>query len=329
VSAIRGVRVAGTGAYLPERVVTNDDFAKQIDTNDEWIRSRTGIRERRFAADDEAASDMAIAAAREALAAAEASADDVDLIICATMTPDHSIPSTAALVQGGIGASKAGGFDLGAACSGFVMGLTTAAAHIKSGLADRVLVVGSEKMSTVMDFEDRGTCVIFADGAGAAVVEPAPAGESDVLAQRSGLRGDAEVLVVPAGGSRRPPTAASVAERAHFVKMKGRDVFKFAVKTFTSLIQGTCADAGIRPEDVTLVVPHQVNLRILETATQRTGIDLERCIVNIDRYGNTSAASVPIALDEAVRGGRVAKGDLVLMVAFGAGLSWASTLLRW
>jgi 3-oxoacyl-[acyl-carrier-protein] synthase-3 len=325
----KGVRIAGTGSYLPERVVTNDDLSKTLDTNDEWIRSRTGIGERRYARADEASSDMALAAARKALAAANLEPKDLDLIICATMTPDHSIPSTAALIQRGLEADRAGGFDLGSACSGFVISLAAASNYVKSGAARNALVVGAEKMSTVVDFTDRTTAVLFADGAGAAVLLPDPEGKSDVLALRHGLKGDTEVLSVPAGGSRKPPTKETVENREHFVKMKGRETFKFAVKTFSSLIDDTCAEAGFKPSDLKCIVPHQVNQRIIEAACERSNIDISKCVINIEKIGNTSAASVALALDEAVRTGRIERGDLVLLVAFGAGLSWGSFLVRW
>lgn len=324
----KGVKIAGTGSYLPARIVTNEEFTKTIDTTDEWIRSRTGIVERRFAAPDEAASDLAYAAAKKALEAAKVAPADLDIIIVATMTPDHIIPSTAALLQQKLGAEKAGGFDLASACSGFVVGLQVAGGYVKTGGAKNVLLVGAEKMSIAMDPQDRSTCVIFADGAGAAVLQPSD-GSSDLLAHRAGLKGDVEVLSIPAGGSRSPTSAATVAARDHYIKMKGRETFKFAVKTFSQLIEETCADAGIKPEELKVIVPHQVNQRILEAACERSQLDIARCVINIDKVGNTSAASVAIALDEAVTKGRIVRGDLVLMVAFGAGLSWASALVRW
>jgi 3-oxoacyl-[acyl-carrier-protein] synthase III len=324
----KGVRFAGTGSYLPERVVTNDDLSKTLDTNDEWIRTRTGIAERRFAAPHEAASDLAVAAARKAMEAAKVGPQDLDLIICATMTFDYVIPSTAALIQRALGAERAGGFDLCSACSGFVLSIGAAQGYIKTGAARNVLIVGAEKMSMVMDMKDRTTAVIFADGAGAAILQPCNEG-SDVLAVRHGVKGDVDVLSVPAGGSRRPASAETVANGDHFVKMAGRETFKFAVKTFSSLIQDTCADAGITPADLKCIVPHQVNQRIIEAACERADIPMSKCVINIDRVGNTSAASVGIALDEAVRAGRIERGDLILMVAFGAGLSWASALVRW
>lgn len=325
----KGVRIAGTGSYLPARVVTNEEFSKTLDTSDEWIRTRTGIVERHWAAPNEASSDLAVAAAKKAMTAAGIGPNDLDTIICATMTPDHIIPSTAALIQQALGAEKCGGFDLGTACSGFVMGLQVGAGLVKTGVSKNVLVVGAEKMSMVMDMKDRSTCVIFADGAGAAILQSCADGSSDLLACRAGMKGDVEVLSVPAGGSRFPTSAETVAAGDHYVKMKGRETFKFAVKTMSSLIEDTCADAGIKPTDIKVIVPHQVNQRILEAACERSNIDIGKCVINIDRVGNTSAASVGIALDEAVKKGRVQRGDTVLMVAFGAGLSWASALVKW
>jgi 3-oxoacyl-[acyl-carrier-protein] synthase-3 len=325
-----GVRVAGTGSFLPERVVTNEDLKRGgLDTEDDWVRSRTGIRERRFAGPHEATSDLALAASRRALEAAEVRPDELDMIICATMTPDYVIPGTAALVQRGLAATRAGGFDLNAACSGFVLALTTGAQFVKQGTARRVLVTGAEKMTMVIDPLKRDTAVIFADGAGAVVLVPDESGTSDFVASRAGLRGDDESLVIPAGGSRRPITPELMEQRLHYVQMKGRETYRFAVSTLADLLKGTCEDAGVAMSDVALVVPHQVNLRILESAAERANIPLSKMHINIDRVGNTSAASVAIALDEAARQGRLKRGDLVLMAAFGAGLAWASALIRW
>lgn len=327
---VRGVEVAGTGSFLPARVVTNEELSRTLDTNDEWIVTRTGIRERRFAGPDEATSDMSLAAARQAMDMAGVGPDQLDLILCATMTPDRIIPSTAGLLQRALEAPRAGGFDMQSACSGFVLSLTTGASFVKSGMADTVLVIGAEKMTTVIDPLDRQTAVIFADGAGAAVLRATSGdGSADLLASMAGLQGDDQTLMIPAGGSRYPISVEAIEKRDHYVKMRGRDTFKFAVKTFASLIEETCRKAGVDPQDVPVIVPHQVNQRILEAAAERVGIPLERCVINIDRVGNTSGASVGIALDEAVRAGRIKRGDLVLMLAFGAGLSWASALLRW
>jgi 3-oxoacyl-[acyl-carrier-protein] synthase-3 len=325
-----GVRIAGTGSYLPELVVTNDDLRKRgLETDDEWIRSRTGIRERRFARPDQAASDLGIEAAKLALAAAEIAPSELDLIVCSTMTGDYVIPSTAALLQRGLNATNAGGFDLGGACSGFVLGLLTCSQWVKTGMARKVLLVGTEKMTHCIDPTKRDTAVIFADGAGAAVLVSDPSGASELITMRTGLRGDTDFLVIPAGGSRQAITPDVLEKRLQYVHMKGRQTYRFAVTTFVDLIEKTCADAGISVNDLALVVPHQLNMRILEAAAEKAGVPKEKIVLNVDRVGNTSAASCGIALDEAVRAGRIRRGDLVLMVAFGAGLSWASALLRW
>lgn len=327
---LRKVRVAGTGSFLPERVVTNAELSQALDTSDEWIRSRTGIGERHFARADQAASDLALPAARRALEAAGVQPGDVDLIVVSTMTGDYLMPSMAALLQRDLGCEKAGGYDINSACSGFVLAFTTGANYVRTGQAECVLVVGVEKMSSITDPTDRSTAVIFADGAGAAVLRSAgPDDPADILAVRHGLRGDADVLTVPAGGSRHPTSAQTVAERAHYIQMKGRETFKFAVTTFAGLIKDACDEAGVSVDDLAVIVPHQVNQRILESACVRAKIDIAKCYVNIERVGNTSAASVAIALDEAARAGRMQRGDLVLLVAFGGGLSWAATLLRW
>ncbi|MGE0708919.1 MAG: beta-ketoacyl-ACP synthase III [Planctomycetota bacterium] len=324
-----GVRIIGTGSYLPERVVKNDELAAKLDTSDEWIRSRTGIAERRFASDDQATSDLAAPAARAALEAAGLGPDDVDLLLCATMTPDMPMPSLAGLLQRELGLSRAGGYDINSACSGFVHALTAGANYVRCGAAQNVVVVGAEKMTSITNPEDRSTAVIFGDGAGAAVLQACPAAEGDLLSCRFGLKGDDEVLVLRGGGSRRPPSAESLADGSHWIHMEGRATFRFAVKTFVTLIEETCADAGLTPGDLKLIVPHQVNMRIIEAACERAKVRPDDCVLNIERVGNTSAASVAIVLDEAVRTGRMARGDLILLVAFGGGLSWSSALLRW
>lgn len=328
-SQLLGVRIAGTGSCVPERVVTNEDLSKTLDTSDEWIRSRTGIGARHFARPDEATSDFAIPAARKAIEAAGVAAEDIDLIVCATMTPDRIMPTTAALMQRALKATRAGGFDLNSACSGFVLAITSAANAVRTGTSRCALVVGAETMTRIVDPADRSTAVIFADGAGAVVLLPSEDRSSDLLACRRGLRGDDEVLTLMAGGSRLPVTQDAIDKKQNLIVMKGRETFKFAVKTFASLIQDTCREAGIEPKDLALVVPHQVNMRILEKACERSGITLDDCMLNIEKMGNTSAASVAIALDEAVRTERVKRGDLMLMVAFGGGLSWGSALVRY
>lgn len=326
---LTGVRITGTGSCLPERVVTNEELSQTLDTSDEWIRSRTGIGERRFATAQEATSDFAIPAARKALEAAGKQPEDVDMVLCATMTPDMIMPTVAALVQRELGLVNAGGYDINSACTGFVQTITAGANYVRSGLAKCCLVIGAETMTRIIDPEDRATAVIFADGAGAAVLEPAEPAESDMIAMSAGLRGDDHVLVVKNGGSRYPITAENIPSREQFVLMRGRETFRFAVKTFARLITETCEKAGVSPTELAVVVPHQVNMRIIEAAVERTGITKDTCYLNIETVGNTSAASVAIALDHAVNAGRMKRGDLVLFVAFGGGLSWASALFRW
>lgn len=326
---LTGVRITGTGSCLPERVVTNDELSQTLDTSDEWIKTRTGIAERRFAGPEQATSDFAIPAARKALEAAGKKPEEVDMILCATMTPDMAMPTVAALVQRELGLVNAGGYDINSACTGFVQTITAGSNYVRSGLSKCCLVIGAETMTRIIDPQDRATAVIFADGAGAAVLEPADPSESDMIAMSAGLRGDDEVLVVKAGGSRYPITPERIEARENFVLMRGRETFRFAVKTFARLITETCEKAGVSPTDLAVVVPHQVNMRIIEAAVERTGITKDTCYLNIETVGNTSAASVAIALDHAVAAGRMKRGDLVLFVAFGGGLSWASALYRW
>lgn len=326
---LSGVRVAGTGSFLPPGVFTNEVLSRTLDTSDEWIRTRTGIGERRWADPGAGSMSLAVPAAKQALQDANVAPEDVDLVICATMTADYVMPTNAALLQRELGLRSAGGFDLNSACSGFVAGLTTAASFVRSRASRCALLVAAEQMSTIVDEQDRATRVIFADGAGAVVLQGCPPEEADLLAELRGLRGDDEVLLIKGGGSRFPASHASVDGREHHIWMKGSETFKFAVKVFASMITDTCQKAGIDPAALKLIVPHQVNLRILEAACRRANVRLEDCVVNIERVGNTSAASVAIALDEAVRAGRVERGDLVLLAAFGGGLSWSSALLRW
>jgi 3-oxoacyl-[acyl-carrier-protein] synthase III len=330
-SELVGVRVEGTGSYLPERVVTNDDLSKVLDTNDEWIRTRTGISTRHWAADDQGSVALAVPAARRAIEDAGVTADEIDLIVCTTLTPDYPMPTNAALLQRALELPNAGGFDINSACSGFVAGFQASSSFVRSGASKCCLLVATEKMSSVTDPTERSTRVIFGDGAGAVILKPSVDRSSDVLAMRRGLKGDDDTLLIRAGGSRYPVTKEMLEKGAQdtTILMKGRETFKFAVRTFTSLIKGTCEDAGIDPAKLKLVVPHQVNLRILEAACSRSGVSLDSVMINIGRVGNTSAASVAIALDEANREGRLERGDLIALVAFGGGLSWASALVRW
>lgn len=321
--------ILGVGRFVPERVLTNHDLEKMVDTSDEWITTRTGIRERRIAPPGMATSDMAIAAAKAAMDMAGVGAEELDLIIAATVTPDMLFPSTACLVQAALGAWRAAAFDLSAGCSGFVYALSVASQYVAAGAAKRVLVMGAETLSRITDYEDRNTCVLFGDGAGAAVIG-AKDGNSGILAFDLGADGGgADLLCVPAGGSRKPTTAETLAGRGHFIKMEGKQVFRFAIRVVEESVITVLKKAGADVGDIDLFIPHQANVRIIDYAVERLGIPREKVFVNLDRYGNTSAASIPIALSEAVEQGRVGPGSLVVMVGFGAGLTWGSCALRW
>ena len=321
-------RITGTGSYAPAHVLTNEDLERMVATSDEWIRERTGIRERRIAATGEACSDLAVQAGKRALDAAGIAAADLDMILLATCTGDYPLPATACLVQHQLGATKAAACDLGAACCGFVYALSVADAYVKTGMR-HVLVIGSEVMSAITDWTDRNTCVLFGDGAGAAVVSST--GEDRGILSTH-LRSDGnlcELIAVPGGGSRTPPCEKVLGERMQFIKMKGNETFKVAVRTLEEIARETLEANQLHVTDLDLYVPHQANVRILKAVMERLGLPLEKVMLNLDRYGNTSAASIPIALDEAVRSGRIKDGSLVMLGAFGAGLTWASALIRW
>ncbi|HMP76007.1 MAG TPA: beta-ketoacyl-ACP synthase III [Kiritimatiellia bacterium] len=321
--------IVATGSYVPQRVLTNAELEKMVDTTDEWIVTRTGIKERHIAAPDEATSDMGAEAARRALANAGISAEDVDIIIVATITPDMGFPNTACFIQAKIGAKNAFCFDIEAACSGFVYGLDLARQYIGTGSAKTVLVVGAEKISCITDWKDRSLCVLFGDGAGAAVVQSLP-GRKGVLA--SVMRSDgrlSDLLKLPGGGSRHPATPETLAAGLHFMKMDGRDVFKHAVTCMTDVARKALEKAGLTVDDMDLIIPHQANQRIVSAIGERLGGAPEKYYVNLDRFGNTSAASIILALDEASRLGRLKRGDRVLLVAFGGGFTWGATVLEW
>jgi 3-oxoacyl-[acyl-carrier-protein] synthase-3 len=328
VTGRRHATIAGVGSALPERVVPNSFFESFLDTSDEWIRQRTGISERRFAADGQSTSDLATAATRSALDAAGIAADQVDLIICATLTPDTPIPAAAVWTQRKLGIGCPA-FDVNAACAGFSFGLSTGAAFIESGAAETVVVAGAEVLSRVLDLTDRGTCVLFGDGAGAVVLRPSDA--PGIIGSVLGTDGKAaEILIIPAGGSARPASPESVAAREHTIRMpSGRDVFKRAVMEMANACRELLDKSGYAPDDVDLLIPHQANSRIMVAVAERLGIGLERAVVDVAEIGNTSAASIPIALDRAWRAGRVAPDALVLLTSFGAGLAWGANLLRW
>ena len=323
------VEIAGTGAYMPATVVRNDDIAKQVDTSNEWIVQRTGIRERRRIAPGESTLTLATRAAQAALADAHLTPQDLDLIIVATVTPEHPLPATGSLLQAALGCPWIPGYDMAAACSGFVWATATGAQYTMTGLAKTVLVVGAESLTTITDPLDRATCILFGDGAGALVLRRCEDSSRGILAVRMGSDGErGRLIMVPAGGAREPATRRTVDERLHFMRMQGREVYKFAVHQMQNIILETCADAGVSVADLKLVVPHQSNLRIIESACEKAHIPMEKVVINIDRYGNTSAASVAVAFHEARAAGRIEPGDLVMLVAFGAGLTWGSILMR-
>jgi 3-oxoacyl-[acyl-carrier-protein] synthase-3 len=326
----RYAQITGWGMYVPERVVTNDDIALLVDTSDEWIRSMTGIRERHIAADPrETTASLAVRAARSALRVAGVSPSQVGLIIVATVTPEALFPSTASLVQDTLGARHAGAFDLSAGCSGFVYALSLASDVIRAGSTDHVLVIGSETLSRITDWSDRNTCILFGDGAGAVVVSVSE-DECGVLASVLGSDGSGgELLTVPAGGSRCPPTLETVRNGDHYIKMNGREVFRFATTVVPRATEAVVQKAGWQLSEIAQVVPHQANSRIIESAAKRLGVPEEKFFTNLDRYGNTSAASVPIALCEAIQQGRIRPNDKLVLVGFGAGLTWAAVALKW
>ena len=323
--------ILGTGAYAPARVLTNTELALTIDTSDEWIVSRSGIRERHIAAPGEMTSDMAVHAARLALADAKLQPADIDLLVIATITPDMPMPATACSVQHKLGLSTSTAcFDLNAACSGFIYALDTACAMVGSGRYRHALVIGVEKLSSIVDWTDRTTCVLFGDGAGAAVIGASARPAVGLIGAKLGSYGNCvDLLCIPAGGSNTPASTASLASRDHFLKMKGKEVFKYAVRGMEEAARDILEQHGIAANQINLVIPHQANLRIIESIAQYLELPMARFFVNLDRYGNTSAASIPIALDEARRAGRINPGDLTLLVAFGAGLTYGSALIRW
>ncbi|HEY5478141.1 MAG TPA: beta-ketoacyl-ACP synthase III [Gaiellaceae bacterium] len=324
----RPVSITGLGCYAPERVLANNELAKMVETNDEWIQTRTGIKERRIAAPDEATSDLCLPAAEAALADAGVKGSEIDLVIVATITADMLFPSTAAILASRLGAGSAAAYDLSAGCTGFVYALTQGFGAIAAGFARRVLVVGADTLSRVVDWDDRATCVLFGDGAGAVVLEEVAGGGFHAFELGADGAGGME-LFMPAGGSRRPASAETIAAREHYVKMNGREVYKFATRVLPSSARAVLEVLGRSIEDIDLYVPHQANLRIIEHAAKKLGVEKERVFVNVDRYGNTSSASIPLALCEARKEGRLADGTLVLMTGMGAGLTWGSSVITW
>lgn len=326
---LRTVSITGVGSCVPDRILSNGDLERMVETSDEWITTRTGIRERRIAADGQATSDLATEAARRALADAGVQPEDVDLIIVATVTPDMPFPSTACLVQHRLGATRAAAFDIEAACSGFVYALDIASHFVASHTYNTVLVIGAEKMSSVVDWTDRNTCVLFGDGAGAAVLQNRPSAHGLLTTCLGSDGGKASLLELPAGGSACPATAESVAARRHFLRMDGKETFKNAVTAMVTAANQALERCGLAIGDIRCVIPHQANQRILSAVAERLGARPEQVFSNVEKYGNTSAASVGIALDEAVKSGRIRRGDLVLLVVFGAGLTWGAAVIEW
>ena len=325
----RHIGILGTGLAVPGRVLTNAELETMVDTSDEWIVSRTGIRERRIAEEGESSSQFAREAALRALTKAKTAAEEIDLIICATVTPDMAFPATACLLQDRLELSRIPAFDLSAGCSGFGYALTVAESMLRGGPFRKALVVGVDLLSRITDYADRSTCVLFGDGAGAAVLGEVPEGYGILAAELGADGAGGSALQMPAGGSLKPASLATVENREHYIKMQGRDVFKFAVRIMEESARRVTSQAGLTLEDVHWVVPHQANVRIIRAAAERLGIPEERFFVNVDRYGNTSAASIGLALDELARSGELRHGDYLVLVGFGAGLTWSALLVRW
>jgi 3-oxoacyl-[acyl-carrier-protein] synthase-3 len=324
------VQIAGWGKYLPERVMPNSELERLVDTSDEWIRARTGIGERRIAAAEETTCTLAVQAARRALECSQVRPEELDLIIVATCTPDYAnMPATASLVQHALGATRAGAFDLNAVCSGFLYGLATGSQFILNGVHRAVLVIGAEVFTRILDWQDRSTCVLFGDAAGAVVLRPTsePGGLLSFVLGSDGS--GACSLYVPAGGSRQPASAETVANREHYVKMQGREVFRFATRVVPESVLQALDQAGLTTDDIDLLIPHQANVRIIDAASKRLKLPEQAVFANVERYGNTSAASIPVALCEALEEGRIHSGDTLVMSGFGAGLSWGTAVWKW
>lgn len=322
-------KIVSTGSYLPDRILTNPELENMVDTSDQWITERTGIKERRIADVDQAVSDLALKAAEAALTKAGLSPKEIDLIIIATITGDMPVPSSACILQDKLGALNAAAFDINAACSGFIYGLSIADAYIKSSVYKRILLIGAEVLSKFTNWKDRNTCVLFGDGAGAVILEPSDneQGIYSVDIYSDGTM--ASLLNLPGGGSKYPPSHQSLQNNLHYLQMKGNETFKVAVKTLESLVISTIEKNNIKSQDIKLLIPHQANLRIISATASRLGISMDRVMVNLNKCGNTSAASIPIALDEAATSGTFERGDYILLEAFGGGLTWASALIKW
>jgi 3-oxoacyl-[acyl-carrier-protein] synthase III len=323
------VGILGTGSSVPEKVLTNADLEKMVETNDEWIRTRTGIRERRISDKEQTSSHFATKAALQAMEAAGISPEDIGIVICATVTPDMLFPATACLVQDAIGAKNAAGFDLSAGCTGFLYALSCAVPMLETSMYKYALVIGVEMLSKITDYEDRNTCVLFGDGAGAVVLGPTTEGRGFLSFEMGADGSGGELLKMEAGGSKNPATQETVLNRQHYIRMAGNEVFKFAVRTLGACSEKALAKAGLAKEDIDFLIPHQANVRIIDAAVNRLGLSQDKVYINLDRYGNMSSASIPVALDEAVRAGKIKENDLLVLVGFGAGLTWGATAIRW
>lgn len=321
--------ITGIGAAVPDKVMTNADFEKFLDTSDEWISQRTGIRERRIASDSDTTGTLATQAAQKALADANMSAKDLDLIVCATVSPEMPFPATACFVQNSIGATGVPAFDVSAACSGFIYGLTIAGQFIETGMYKRIMVIGADVLSKFADFDDRGSCILFGDGAGAVILEPTADPDKGMIYNVMHTDGSGwDYIHVPAGGTRTPTSRQTLDNREHYVKMRGHDVYKFAVEKMQWLLGDCMEKCNLTVDDVDMVIPHQVNIRILKSATKKFNFPMDKVFVNIDHYGNTSGASIPLALEEARSAGKISEGSTIMMIAFGAGLTWAGTVVK-
>ncbi|HHT9112863.1 MAG TPA: beta-ketoacyl-ACP synthase III [Candidatus Wunengus sp. YC65] len=321
--------ITGIGSYLPDKVLTNYDLEKMVDTSNDWIIQRTGIKERRIVENGVTTSDIATQASLRAMEDAGVSPKDLDMIITSTITPDHIFPSTSCYIQQKIGATRACAFDILAACAGFIYAMSIGQSFINSGAMKTVLVVGAECLSKITDYTDRTTCVLFGDGAGAVIIQRNPVKHEILSSSLAADGSEADVLIMPGGGARNPASLESVQQRLHYIQFKGKEVFKLAINNITNLILETTRDNGLTLDDIDLIIPHQSNLRIIEATMEKLGLPMEKAFVNIDKYGNTSSASVPIAMDEARKEGRLRKGNIVMLVAFGGGLTWGSSVIRW
>ena len=326
----RGVTIAGTGSYVPENIMSNEDIAKIVDTSDEWITSRTGIKERRIASENQATSDLATEAAKKAMEQAGIEGSELQLIIVATISPDTITPATACYVQHNLGATKAIAFDVSAACSGFLYAMHIASDMIKSGAIQNALIIGAEKLSAFVNWNDRNTCVLFGDGAGAAILKPAGPDTGKILSMEIGTDGaQTGILNIPGGGSACPTTPENVEDKLASLSMAGREVFKLAVNAMKKAAEKVISEAGLQPDDIAQIIPHQANLRIIDAIADRVSVPNEKVFVNLHKYGNTSAAAVAIALDEAHREQKFTRGDNIVLVVFGAGLTWAAAAIEW